>query len=610
MRRAKGAETDKSSQQLRAIQSLDIHNKCCLDCGQRGPTYVNMTIGAFVCTKCSGMLRGVTPPHRIKSISMSSFSSEEIDFLRPRGNLWCQKVWLGSHDADLRTLDSMDDEAIKEFIIEKYEKKRYYVDPSTISHLLPQPGPVVPVGVQPEEGTRSNLIGTTLAARLGPGHLRSSTNGFSSVVSRPTNNSTVTQPPNMEAFAAVAKTSTASSNNNKSAGSNLLAAFASPGTDNGSDPFGMSNSTPTTATPSKTKSKSETNDFFADFDAANFETPTTAPIPTPQGPTPFGGGGSSWNNTPPFKPSPANPSAKKHQVTRPQSTPITNQSSAADKYAALKDLDDIFRCSVTINDSANNSGSTGVSIFGSSPAPGSKTKSLFEGGGPSLASSVPRASGSIFDTNSSPWSGFNQETTSTTNPTGATWDWGDRNGTANKARASSASGTTSPPPVINPFAAATNMSQLNTSPWPTTGTSPVNHPPTSTSGGDSSNWPQASGGSGANGPPPAGFDSDPFATFNLQSGTKPNLGFNSTFKTTDDPFASTDDTNGFSNTQAQGNGNGNFDAFFSSISQSTNQLGVKAEANPWSNPQNDLFTINNPGVGASASGRKSTNPFL
>ena len=52
-----------------------------------GPTYVNMTIGSFVCTKCSGMLRGINPPHRIKSISMSSFTSEEVEMVRSKGNI-------------------------------------------------------------------------------------------------------------------------------------------------------------------------------------------------------------------------------------------------------------------------------------------------------------------------------------------------------------------------------------------------------------------------------------------------------------------------------------------------------------------------------------------
>uniref|UniRef100_A0A1B0GNY0 Uncharacterized protein n=1 Tax=Phlebotomus papatasi TaxID=29031 RepID=A0A1B0GNY0_PHLPP len=51
---------DKNLKILREIVSLG-GNRQCFDCGQRGPTYINMTIGSFVCTKCSGMLcLGVT----------------------------------------------------------------------------------------------------------------------------------------------------------------------------------------------------------------------------------------------------------------------------------------------------------------------------------------------------------------------------------------------------------------------------------------------------------------------------------------------------------------------------------------------------------------------
>lgn len=30
--------------------------------------------------------RGLTPPHRVKSVSMATFSTEEIDFIKSRGN--------------------------------------------------------------------------------------------------------------------------------------------------------------------------------------------------------------------------------------------------------------------------------------------------------------------------------------------------------------------------------------------------------------------------------------------------------------------------------------------------------------------------------------------
>ena len=67
--------------------------------------------------------RGITPPHRIKSISMSSFSMEEVVFLKSRGNVWCGKVWMGLYDKN-KSLEAKDDESLKNHIIQKYEKKR------------------------------------------------------------------------------------------------------------------------------------------------------------------------------------------------------------------------------------------------------------------------------------------------------------------------------------------------------------------------------------------------------------------------------------------------------------------------------------------------------
>ncbi|CAH2067274.1 unnamed protein product, partial [Iphiclides podalirius] len=40
------------------------------------------------------MLRGLTPPHRVKSISMATFTPEEIEFIKARGNDYCRRVWL------------------------------------------------------------------------------------------------------------------------------------------------------------------------------------------------------------------------------------------------------------------------------------------------------------------------------------------------------------------------------------------------------------------------------------------------------------------------------------------------------------------------------------
>ena len=55
----------------------------------------------------------------------AAFSSSQVEMMRSRGNAWCAAVWLGLFDANSQPVDYKDDEKIKEFIIAKYEKKRY-----------------------------------------------------------------------------------------------------------------------------------------------------------------------------------------------------------------------------------------------------------------------------------------------------------------------------------------------------------------------------------------------------------------------------------------------------------------------------------------------------
>ena len=55
---------------------------------------------------------------------MSSFSADEVELMRGRGNAYSAKVWLGLHDGKAIGSDA---ESIKEFIIQKYEKKRYLI---------------------------------------------------------------------------------------------------------------------------------------------------------------------------------------------------------------------------------------------------------------------------------------------------------------------------------------------------------------------------------------------------------------------------------------------------------------------------------------------------
>ncbi|XP_024596321.1 arf-GAP domain and FG repeat-containing protein 1 isoform X4 [Neophocaena asiaeorientalis asiaeorientalis] len=126
---AKRKQEEKHLKMLRDMTGLP-HNRKCFDCDQRGPTYVNMTVGSFVCPSCSGSLRGLNPPHRVKSISMTTFTQQEIEFLQKHGNEVCKQIWLGLFDDRSSAIpDFRDPQKVKEFLQEKYEKKRWYVPP-------------------------------------------------------------------------------------------------------------------------------------------------------------------------------------------------------------------------------------------------------------------------------------------------------------------------------------------------------------------------------------------------------------------------------------------------------------------------------------------------
>ncbi|CAL8311500.1 unnamed protein product [Gadus morhua 'NCC'] len=126
---AKRKQEDTHLKMLREMTSLPP-NRRCFDCDQRGPTYANMTVGSFVCTTCSGVLRGLNPPHRVKSISMTTFTQHEIEFLQKHTNEVCKHIWLGLYDDRTSVVpDFREPQKVKEFLQEKYEKKRWYVPP-------------------------------------------------------------------------------------------------------------------------------------------------------------------------------------------------------------------------------------------------------------------------------------------------------------------------------------------------------------------------------------------------------------------------------------------------------------------------------------------------
>uniref|UniRef100_A0A673KKK4 Arf-GAP domain and FG repeat-containing protein 1-like n=1 Tax=Sinocyclocheilus rhinocerous TaxID=307959 RepID=A0A673KKK4_9TELE len=182
---AKRKQEEKHLKMLREMTSLAPNRKC-FDCDQRGPTYANMTVGSFVCTSCSGILRGLNPPHRVKSISMTTFTLQEIEFLQKHGNEVCKPIWLGLYDdRNLAVPDFREPQKVKEFLQDKYEKKRWYVPPEqaktvTSVHASVSGSSASSTSSTPEVRPLKTLLGESVPTL----HLNKNTPSQSPVVSR------------------------------------------------------------------------------------------------------------------------------------------------------------------------------------------------------------------------------------------------------------------------------------------------------------------------------------------------------------------------------------------------------------------------------------------
>ncbi|XP_015864121.1 arf-GAP domain and FG repeat-containing protein 1 isoform X13 [Peromyscus maniculatus bairdii] len=333
---AKRKQEEKHLKMLRDMTGLP-HNRKCFDCDQRGPTYVNMTVGSFVCTSCSGSLRGLNPPHRVKSISMTTFTQQEIEFLQKHGNEVCKQIWLGLFDDRSSAIpDFRDPQKVKEFLQEKYEKKRWYVPPEQAKvvasvHASISGSSASSTSSTPEVKPLKSLLGDAAPAL----HLNKGTPSQSPVVGRSQGQQQEKKQFDLlsdlgsDIFAAPAPQSTATANFANFAHFNSHAAQNSANADFANfDAFGQS---------------SGSSNF------GGFPTASHSPF-QPQ--TTGGSAGSVNANFAHFDNFPKSSSAdfgtfstsQSHQTASTVSKVSTNKAAlqTADKYAALANLDNIF----------------------------------------------------------------------------------------------------------------------------------------------------------------------------------------------------------------------------------------------------------------------------
>ncbi|XP_027444261.1 arf-GAP domain and FG repeat-containing protein 1 isoform X9 [Callorhinus ursinus] len=365
---AKRKQEEKHLKMLRDMTGLP-HNRKCFDCDQRGPTYVNMTIGSFVCTSCSGSLRGLNPPHRVKSISMTTFTQQEIEFLQKHGNEVCKQIWLGLFDDRSSAIpDFRDPQKVKEFLQEKYEKKRWYVPPEQAKvvasvHASISGSSASSTSSTPEVKPLKSLLGDSAPAL----HLNKGTPSQSPVVGRSQGQQQEKKQFDLlsdlgsDIFAAPAPQSTATANfanfahfNSHAGGSagSVNANFAhfdnfpkSSSADFGT--FNTSQSHQTASAISKVstnKAGLQTTDKYAAL--ANLDNIFSAGQGGDQG-SGFG-------------------TAGKAPVGSVVSVP-SQSSASSDKYAALAELDSVFSSAATSSNAYTSTSNASSSVFGTVP---------------------------------------------------------------------------------------------------------------------------------------------------------------------------------------------------------------------------------------------------
>ncbi|RVW34079.1 putative ADP-ribosylation factor GTPase-activating protein AGD14 [Vitis vinifera] len=112
-------EDEKNEKIIRGLLKLP-GNRRCINCNSLGPQYVCTNFWTFVCTTCSGIHREFT--HRVKSVSMAKFTSQEVTSLQNGGNERAKEIYLKDWD---QQRNSFPDSRLRDFIKHVYEDRRY-----------------------------------------------------------------------------------------------------------------------------------------------------------------------------------------------------------------------------------------------------------------------------------------------------------------------------------------------------------------------------------------------------------------------------------------------------------------------------------------------------
>uniref|UniRef100_A0A3B3TZ45 ArfGAP with dual PH domains 1 n=2 Tax=Poecilia latipinna TaxID=48699 RepID=A0A3B3TZ45_9TELE len=127
-RRDLNAEMSTNERAIRALKEIlqKPGNDVCADCGALDPGWGSCSLGVFICLDCSGIHRNIPEICKVKSLRLSHWEDQEVQFMAENGN----KLMKAKYEADVPVYyykpTHKDCQVLREqWIRAKYERKEF-----------------------------------------------------------------------------------------------------------------------------------------------------------------------------------------------------------------------------------------------------------------------------------------------------------------------------------------------------------------------------------------------------------------------------------------------------------------------------------------------------